>query len=552
MGEESDRRRGKERRRLRGRLDAFERAVRETVARHRMFEGARRVVAAVSGGPDSMAMLHALARIRAADESWPEPVVAHLDHGLRGDASREDAEFVLEAARRLGLEAAVERAEVAAEAARRRRNLEAVARELRYAFLERAASAAGAPVVATGHTATDQAETVLMRLARGAGTDGLAGVAAVRPLGRGGARLVRPLLGVTREEALDYCRERGIAFRLDATNEETERARAYVRRELLPRLGPLSSSAVRNLARAASLAADDRAFFEARVAELFAAWGAAGDGPVELPAAQVAALEPALRRRVLREAVRRAHGDLRRLALDHVESLERLLGPGRGGREAVLPYGVRARRRGKLLVVGRAVENRPPSFVQSATTALQPSWHHRRNNLMNGEKVQVLVTSEEIATRVGELAGEIRAAYEGQDLTIVGLLEDSFVFLSDLIRAINAPLKCCFLKASVHQSGGHMDILYTTEFDPQGANILLVGGILDTGVTIDYIVRQITARGAKSVRSCVLVDKPDFRTTEFTPDFVGFTRSEPMIIGYGLGISNNFRYLPDLAIVAPE
>ena len=67
---------------------------------------------------------------------------------------------------------------------------------------------------------------------------------------------------------------------------------------------------------------------------------------------------------------------------------------------------------------------------------------------MNGEKVQVLVTSEEIATRVGELAGEIRAAYEGQDLTIVGLLEDSFVFLSDLIRAINAPLKCCFLKAS--------------------------------------------------------------------------------------------------------
>jgi hypoxanthine phosphoribosyltransferase len=168
------------------------------------------------------------------------------------------------------------------------------------------------------------------------------------------------------------------------------------------------------------------------------------------------------------------------------------------------------------------------------------------------ENLQVIVTTEELAARVKELGDEIRDAYKGQGLTIVGLLEDSFVFLSDLIRAINAPLQCCFLKASVHQTGGHTDIIYTTEFDPQGTNILLVGGVLDTGVTLDYLERQLTARGAKGIRACVLVDKPAFRTTEVAPEFVGFTRSEERIIGYGLGIGNNYRYLPYLAVLAPQ
>jgi len=166
-----------------------------------------------------------------------------------------------------------------------------------------------------------------------------------------------------------------------------------------------------------------------------------------------------------------------------------------------------------------------------------------------GDNLQVIVTKEEIADRVRELADEIRGAYVDQDLTMVGLLEDSFVFLADLVRAIDTPLKCCFLKASVHQTGGHMDIVYTTEFDPHGTNILLVGGVLDTGVTLDYIERQLTARGAKSVKACVLVDKPAFRTTDLTPEFVGFERNEERVIGYGLGLGNAYRYLSELAVL---
>jgi hypoxanthine phosphoribosyltransferase len=166
------------------------------------------------------------------------------------------------------------------------------------------------------------------------------------------------------------------------------------------------------------------------------------------------------------------------------------------------------------------------------------------------EKLRTVLSAEEIAARVGELAAEIRAAYAGESVAVVGLLEDSFVFLADLIRALNIPVTCSFLKATRHESGGHTDIHYTSEFDTAGRRILLVGGILDTGVTINYMVRQLQARGAKDVRTCFLVDKPDFRTTEFTPDFVGFRRAEDMLFGFGLGLRDNYRYLPYLAVLA--
>jgi hypoxanthine phosphoribosyltransferase len=166
---------------------------------------------------------------------------------------------------------------------------------------------------------------------------------------------------------------------------------------------------------------------------------------------------------------------------------------------------------------------------------------------MQEEKLTTVLSEDEIATRIKELASEIRSAYEGEQIAIVGLLEDSFVFLADLIRALNVPVTCSFLKATKHESGGHTDIHYTSEFDTAGRHILLVGGILDTGVTINYIVRQLAARGAKDIKTCFLIDKPNFRTTEFAPDFVGFSRNDDMIFGYGLGLRDNYRYLPYLA-----
>ena len=206
-------------RRVRGtgvHLTDFEAAVRASIRRRGLFGGVQRLVVAVSGGPDSMALFFALLRIGRASASGPELVVAHLDHGLR-PSSADDASFVAHAAANAGVDAVVERIDVAAEAASRRENIEAVGRAVRYGFLARVAGARRAEAVATGHTATDQAETVVMRLARGTGIDGLAGIAASRELAAG-TRLVRPMIDATRDDVLDYCQDREIRFLDDATN----------------------------------------------------------------------------------------------------------------------------------------------------------------------------------------------------------------------------------------------------------------------------------------------------------------------------------------------
>jgi tRNA(Ile)-lysidine synthase len=307
-----------------------------------------------------MALLHAIVRIRAATVPELRLVVAHLDHCLRGEESAEDAAFAAAAADRLGLECVVERDDVARHARDARRNLEAVARERRYAFLARVARDVGARHVATGHTASDQAETVLMRLSRGSGVDGIAGIAPSRPLADG-VFLIRPLLDVSRRDVLAYCADREIPYRLDATNMDPELTRALVRHEILPRLERTAPGCVANIARAASLADDDRQYFAEIVDRTLQAWGISESGTITLPAAEVATLPPAIRRRILREAVRRTRGDLKRLTAGHVRILERLTERPRGSAE--LPNGIRARREGGSLILdcatGKAVEKAP-------------------------------------------------------------------------------------------------------------------------------------------------------------------------------------------------
>jgi len=337
-------------------LERFEDDVRDFAVSRHLFDGCERVVAGVSGGPDSMAMMYALLRIRAVNPSWPRVVVAHLDHALRGDGSTADAEFVQRAAEASGLECVVRRIDVAAEAAARSANLEAVARDIRYGFLEEVALARGAAAVATAHTASDQAETVLMRLARGAGLDGMAGISVSRPLSDGPVRLVRPLLGVTRRDVLAYCRDRGIPYRTDPSNDDVHRTRAAIRQTVMPELERLSPGAGANLSRAAALAADDRELLDELADDAFRKCADAAPDGVALDLAALGALAKPLQRRVLREAMRHAKGDLKRITFDHVDALVALSGPGRTGRELSLPGGLTARRTARHLIVCHTVE----------------------------------------------------------------------------------------------------------------------------------------------------------------------------------------------------
>jgi tRNA(Ile)-lysidine synthase len=259
---------------------------------------------AVSGGADSLALLHAL-RTLAAPRGWWLEVVT-VDHGLR-PGSAADAAFVVDHAKALGLPAHLVTIAAAELEEVRGAGPEGAARAARYRALAETAAAAGCRFVATGHTLDDQAETVLLQLLRGAGPDGLAGMA-VRD-----GWLLRPLLAVRRSETHDCCRALDLAWREDASNQDQRLLRNAVRLRVLPLLEELRPGSTRTLARTAELARTERDWLDplvtAALHDVLAGPGpdASAERPaVALRADGLAALPLALGRRVVRAACRRA------------------------------------------------------------------------------------------------------------------------------------------------------------------------------------------------------------------------------------------------------
>jgi tRNA(Ile)-lysidine synthase len=310
-----------------------------------------RVAVAVSGGSDSVALAWWL-HDRAARGEYAVAGMIHVNHGLRGAASDDDEAFCRALAARLGWPIDVTRVDVAARARARRQSLEVAAREARYEGFEAAADRLGATVVMTGHTADDQAETVLLRILRGAGTRGLSGIRARR------GRFVRPFLSRRRADLRRDLEHRGEAWREDLSNADVSVPRNRLRHELMPVIERLSPSAVPALARLASLAADDEAFLEARAIESTGFVVLSRDGAAtELDAAALAGLPAALGRRVVR-AVAAALAPSVTLAERHIEAV-RTLAAGRGGH-------------GHLDLPGLAVECRKGRLVLRPASAGEP------------------------------------------------------------------------------------------------------------------------------------------------------------------------------------
>src|SRR6185436_16223742 len=193
-------------------MTVLEKRLRANLRRLRLGEQA--VLVAVSGGADSTALLDALVRLRGRRGLPGQIFAAHLNHLLRGEEADADEAFVREMAARLDVALIVEREPVAERARAEKRNLEAMARYLRYDFLRRAAQSCGARAIATAHTQDDQVETILMRLLRGSGADGLRGIHQVVELAAD-VQLIRPLLDVTRAEVLAHCEHYSLTFRTD-------------------------------------------------------------------------------------------------------------------------------------------------------------------------------------------------------------------------------------------------------------------------------------------------------------------------------------------------
>jgi tRNA(Ile)-lysidine synthase len=326
-----------------------------------------RVCVAVSGGADSVALLLALVEANREKEALGVVLSAvHVHHGLRGAEADADEGFVLNLCEQLGVPLVMERVDVAARQESEREGMEEAARELRYQVFWELMKSGRVDAVATAHTLDDQAETVMMKLLRGAWTEGIGGVAPVvenkGQEGRG--RIVRPMLGVRREDVEAYLRNRGQAWREDTTNGDVSLTRNRLRLELVPLLRGFNPGIDLALARLAEIARDEEAFWQAEVARLLpqvllpgrpvrgggrAVSTVTGNSSCAVEVERLRTMAPALRRRVMRAAARSIGC---RISADETAKLLALAGLGqvyppvaaRSGVRLELAGGLRAER----------------------------------------------------------------------------------------------------------------------------------------------------------------------------------------------------------------
>jgi tRNA(Ile)-lysidine synthetase-like protein len=318
-----------------------------TLRAHQLIPEGALIVVGVSGGTDSLALLHML------HARGVRLHVATLDHGLRGQAGEDDARFVVETTRTWGIPVTSRQANVGALAHEKRMSIEAAARHARYDFLASVAREVGADRVAVAHNADDQVETVLLHLLRGAGMGGSAGMAYSAPVpGHPALTLIRPLLDTPRAALEAYCREHKLQPRHDATNEDTSYTRNRLRRETIPNLNLLFPQFGRRLRQLAEIAALENDFTESSLQAAIAPYIEKEADRIRLPRETFAALHPALQRRFVLWAARLLDptGDV---GYVHLVAAVRLALEGQVGSIAQLRGGVQLRVDYAHLVVER-------------------------------------------------------------------------------------------------------------------------------------------------------------------------------------------------------
>ena len=295
------------------------------------------LLVAVSGGQDSVCLLHLLHQLKP--ELGIKLHVAHLDHQLRGKESAGDARYVARLAKSLGIPATFEKRDVAAYQKQHGLSLEEAAREVRYNFLVETAAAVGATSVAVGHTLDDHVETILLHLVRGTGTRGLRGLRPVtkRRVSGKELKIVRPLLTVRRAETGAYCDRFELKPHQDATNLSTEPLRNRVRLELLPLLKGYNSGIIEALQRTAKIAGDDIAHLEKEAARYWPKVADKQGDVIVMDKKALLKLPVSVRRYLLRQAIETVAGDLKDIEARHIEEIMQAMDKP-AGKHINLPY----------------------------------------------------------------------------------------------------------------------------------------------------------------------------------------------------------------------
>ncbi len=305
--------------------ESLEQRVLHFIRENNLVSGQRRLLLAVSGGQDSVCLLHILVKLQR--ELDIELHVAHLNHQLRGAEAKADAQYVSQLASQFGVPVNVEQRDVKAYRARQRISLEEAAREVRYNFLAEVAKSIGAQRVAVGHTSDDHVETILMHLIRGTGTRGLRGLQPSsywQSSGRG-ITVIRPLLPVSRQETAAYCHDHCLIPRIDTSNFSLSPLRNKIRHQLLPLLRSYNPQVTEALLRTARIAGDDIDFLDKESARLWGRIAQRQGETIVINKEKFLNLPPVLQRYLIRMAIEKLLGNLKDIETRHIEEIIAIL-----------------------------------------------------------------------------------------------------------------------------------------------------------------------------------------------------------------------------------
>ncbi len=317
----------------------LEQRVLHFIREHQLISSRQKMLVAVSGGPDSVCLLHILVKLQK--ELGAGLHIAHLNHQLRGAESEADAQYVANLAHHLHIPATIEQRDVKSYQAQKRISLEEAAREVRYTFLSQTANSIGVDRVAAGHTADDHIETILMHLIRGTGTKGLRGL---QPISLwqspdNNLTIVRPLLAVSREETAGYCRHHQLMPRMDSSNLSLSPLRNRIRQQLLPLLQSYNPRVAEALLRTAHIAGDDLDFLDKESSRLWGEIAQQQESTIILDKEKFLESPPALQRQMLRMSIEKLLGNLMDIEARHIEEIMAALTKPAGKRLS-LPAGL--------------------------------------------------------------------------------------------------------------------------------------------------------------------------------------------------------------------
>jgi tRNA(Ile)-lysidine synthase len=369
--------------------------VEHTLSAHHMVEAGETILAGVSGGPDSVALVHVLQTL--APKFSFRVAMAHLNHGLRQDESLRDEAFVVSLARQLDLPLHVERQDVCGYQKSHKLSLEEAARQVRFRFYHAVASKFGYERIALGHHSDDNAELILMFMLRGSGPLGLSGIPPLRD-----GQIIRPLIDIKRHEILNFLAEKKLDFVKDSSNADLQHLRNRIRSRLIPQLNAeYNPRLIDSLNRLASILEAEERWIKGLVQPIFEkAIVFANTGQIGLNISSLNQQTIAVRRRLIREAILRVKGNLRRITFVHTEAALNLAQKGKDSSVLDLPERIQISKQNDVLLISREAQSLR-HLSAGPLSLLTASYAYRLS-----EPAEIFIREADLRIRFSEIPSE--------------------------------------------------------------------------------------------------------------------------------------------------